>query len=134
MPGFADWELKLEPKQIPKTLNITLQPSEKVADKPAITGGAIYGGVLDPSGNPSLVFTIYLLSLDGQDLNSKPRRFISIDGNFEINNLPEGNYSIFARRQDDRLPDLRENPYQIEVHKGKVQDPILLRLVEPAIK
>ncbi|MBZ5497463.1 MAG: carboxypeptidase-like regulatory domain-containing protein [Acidobacteriia bacterium] len=129
-PGYADRDLTLEPSLISRPLKITLN----LAEKPPEVGGGVYGRVFESSGTPSYAFAIHIVPMDEGDAGVRIRSFINLDGEFMINDLPEGKYSLFARRQNDGRPDVSDNPCIIEFRKGIVKGPIVLKIHESVMK
>jgi hypothetical protein len=126
-PGYAFLDLTLDPGFLIEPLTIILE----FAEEPADSGGGVYGMVFDSWGLPSYAFTIHILPDDYRDIGLRYRNFISIQGNFKIDNLPEGIYTLSARRQGDWSTSTPENGRQIEIRRDILQGPIFLQLEKP---
>ena len=115
-PGYVTASFLLDPKLVPGFQRITLKPAE--------IGGGIYGKIVTSAGQPVYTFSIIISP------GSERRDFSSLDGEFEVTDLPEGNYSFVVHSQEGKL-NLQAKLDRIEVRKGMAYGPVVIRLQEP---
>lgn len=127
--GYEDLDLTLFLGFDPEPLMVTLKPLPNSNQEV----GTFYGKVLDSSGTPAFAFEISVFPRDSERMISPARRFLSLEGEFSINDLPAGSYDMCARLQSDRTPYPCPVPHEIEIRKG-ILGPIVLQLQEPEIK
>jgi len=129
--GYKVLDLKPDSGTMHDPLQITLESDQK--ERQEVRG--FYGKVLDSSGRPAFAFDIQLFPVNPEKTLPPSRPFLSLDGEFSINDLPAGSYRLCPQRQSaDRNAYLCPVPHVIEIRKGSMVGPIVLQLQEPEIK
>jgi hypothetical protein len=127
-PGYKVLDLTLDHGTIRDSLMISLESDQIERQE----GGGFYGKVLDSWGTPAFAFEISVFPRDSERMISPARRFLSLEGEFSINDLPAGSYRLCPQRQSaDRNTYLCPVPNVIEIRKGSMLGPIMLQLQEP---
>ncbi len=112
--GYVGASFLLDPKSMPGFKKITLKPAE--------AGGGIYGKVVTAEGRPVYSFVFRITP------GSIRRYFSSLDGTFEVSDLPEGTYSFTVRCLEEGKVNLQGNLDRVDVRKGMVYGPVVVRL------
>jgi len=129
--GYEDLDLTLHLGFDPEPLMVRLKPLPKSNQEV----GTVYGKVLDSWGTPAFAFEISVFPRDSERMISPARRFLSLEGEFSINDLPAGSYRLCPQRQSaDRSTYLCPVPNVIEIRKGGMVGPIMLKLQESEIR
>ena len=95
--GYEDLDLTLHLGFDPEPVKVTLKPLPKANQDV----GTVYGKVLDSSGTPAFAFDIQLFPVNPEKTLPPSRPFLSLEGEFSINDLPAGSYNMCARLQSD---------------------------------